>query len=138
MLEPSKPIPSVNRSSERSFTGIEKCCHTPGRSTNRKSTILLPASFAILRTSFGVFGMFPLVLDDRATLPAPASTVSSVSGQIENTLLSGRPPTCKKKTVHVGLIRGSIKARNVGARIGLSRRGGTYEFSETVDQQMRR
>src|SRR5215813_9073002 len=39
MLEPSKPIPSSNRSAVNSSAGIEKCCHSPGTSTNLKSTI---------------------------------------------------------------------------------------------------
>ncbi len=29
MLEPSKPIPSVKRSSVSSLTGTLKCCHVP-------------------------------------------------------------------------------------------------------------
>src|SRR5215831_18788302 len=39
MLEPSKPMPSSNRSAVSSPAGIEKCCHSPGTSTNLKSTI---------------------------------------------------------------------------------------------------
>src|SRR5438445_4524924 len=39
MLEPSKPIPSSKRSAVSSAAGIEKCCHSPGTSTNLKSTI---------------------------------------------------------------------------------------------------
>src|SRR5215467_8515995 len=39
MLEPSKPIPSSNRSAVSSAAGTEKCCHNPGTSTNLKSTI---------------------------------------------------------------------------------------------------
>src|SRR5262245_21492365 len=57
MLEPSKPIPSLNRSSSRSSMGIEKCCQMPGRSMNRRSTICTPLSLASFRTSFGVVGI---------------------------------------------------------------------------------
>src|SRR4051794_10789591 len=65
MLDPSKPIPSSNRSSLISFAGREKCCQTPGRSTNRKSMILAPASSASFRTSFGVLGMAVLAPSER-------------------------------------------------------------------------
>src|SRR5215475_6501955 len=54
MLEPSNPIPSSNSSLLRSSAGIEKCCHTPGRSVNFRSTILTPASLANCPTSSGV------------------------------------------------------------------------------------
>src|SRR6201981_3730008 len=57
MLEPSNPMPSPNNSSFKSSTGIEKCCQTPGRSTNFRSTILIPVSLASFRTSSGVLGM---------------------------------------------------------------------------------
>ena len=53
MDEPSKPMPSVKRLSENSSTGMEKCCHRPGRSMNLKSTILTCRSLACCRTSFG-------------------------------------------------------------------------------------
>src|ERR1700756_343103 len=51
MLEPSNPMPSSNKSFVKSSTGIEKCCQTPGRSTNLRSTILTPESLANCRTS---------------------------------------------------------------------------------------
>src|SRR3972149_2893085 len=54
MDEPSKPIPSSKSSSLSSATGIEKCCHRPGTSMKRRSTILAPFSLASLMTSFGV------------------------------------------------------------------------------------
>ena len=52
--EPSNPIPSSKRASFSSPTGTLKCCQVPGRSVNRRSTILMPASLAFLMTSFGV------------------------------------------------------------------------------------
>src|SRR5438034_7620931 len=52
--EPSKPSPSSKMSSLSSEIGIEKCCQSPGRSMNRRSTILAPFSLASLSTSFAV------------------------------------------------------------------------------------
>src|SRR5260370_2596797 len=51
--DPSKPMPSVNSSSENSSTGMEKCCHKPGRSMNLKSTILTWRSLAWVSTCLG-------------------------------------------------------------------------------------
>ena len=51
--DPSKPMPSTNKPSESSSTGIEKCCQVPGRSTKRRSTIWTPSFFAIASTSLG-------------------------------------------------------------------------------------
>ncbi len=39
MDDPSRPEPSLNKSSVSSLTGIVKCCHIPGKSTNFRSTI---------------------------------------------------------------------------------------------------
>src|SRR6266852_8817063 len=50
-------MPSSNSSRLRSSMGIEKCCHTPGRSVNFRSTIFALASFPSCRTSSGVLGM---------------------------------------------------------------------------------
>ena len=52
MDDPSNPIPASNSSSLRSATGIEKCCHSPGMSMKRRSTILASFSLASLTTSF--------------------------------------------------------------------------------------
>src|SRR5438132_7134757 len=52
--EPSKPNPSSNASSVSSPIGTEKCCISPGRSQNRRSTICAPAASASLITSAGV------------------------------------------------------------------------------------
>src|SRR5262245_7976951 len=57
MLEPSKPMPSLNRSSSKSSMGIEKCCQIPGKSMNLRSTICTPSFLASFRTSFGVVGI---------------------------------------------------------------------------------
>ena len=54
MLEPSKPSPSSNMSSDSSPTGIEKCCQVPGRSVKRTSTTWTPDSFARRITSAGL------------------------------------------------------------------------------------
>src|ERR1041385_5119351 len=53
MLDPSKPMPSSKISSLSSETDVEKCCHTPGRSMKRRSTIFTPLSRANSTTSFG-------------------------------------------------------------------------------------
>src|SRR6476646_8828679 len=72
MDEPSKPMPSVNRSATKSSTGMEKCCQRPGRSMNLKSTIFTPRSLACARTALGsvlgsaIFG--PVAMAIRATL----------------------------------------------------------------------
>ena len=51
MLDPSKPMPSMNRFSPSSLTGIEKCWAWPGRSTKRRSTMRTPLSRASAMTS---------------------------------------------------------------------------------------
>src|SRR3954469_8688606 len=51
-LEPSKPMPFSNRSSVSSTAGIEKWCHSPGMSTNLKSTISTLFFFDNSKTSF--------------------------------------------------------------------------------------
>ena len=60
MLEPSNPRPSSNVSSSSLPTGIVKCCQSPGKSMNRKSTAFTPRSRHSARTSCGVIGLsFP-------------------------------------------------------------------------------
>src|ERR1700730_17497577 len=54
MLDPSKPIPSENTDSVSSLTGTLKCCHVPGRSVKRRSTIFTPSSLARWMTSLGL------------------------------------------------------------------------------------
>src|SRR6266566_2013753 len=54
MLEPSNPSPSLKLSTSSSPTGRLKCCHVPGRSTNRTSTTSTPSAFARSRTSRGL------------------------------------------------------------------------------------
>src|SRR5687767_12020829 len=63
MEEPSKPMPSSNSSSLRSTTGMEKCCHNPGR-----SKILAPFSRASRITSFALMVLPPFAprLEPRA------------------------------------------------------------------------
>ena len=51
MDEPSKPFPSVNISSVSVCAGREKCCMSPGRSQNRRSTTSIPSSFTSRMTS---------------------------------------------------------------------------------------
>src|SRR5207247_6135324 len=79
--EPSNPSPSSKMSSFSSDTGIEKCCQSPGRSMNRRSTILAPFSLASLSTSFAVMrNSFSSVSDGMARLPygnSPAESSAS-------------------------------------------------------------
>src|SRR5712692_2572685 len=79
--EPSKPSPSSKMSSFSSEIGIEKCCQSPGRSMNRRSTILAPFSLASLSTSFAVMrNSFSSVSDGMARLPygnSPAESSAS-------------------------------------------------------------
>src|SRR5271166_4469061 len=73
MLDPSKPSPSVNMSSDSSRAGSEKCCQTPGRSTNRRSMIWILASFASFFTSLGDF--------DTMSLPFSRRRYSDLAGR---------------------------------------------------------
>src|SRR3990170_706605 len=65
MLEPSKPMPSsqmdvwMSSSSVNSRGGIEKCCQSPGKSLNFRSTIWMPLSLTNLATSSGFTGGRP-------------------------------------------------------------------------------
>ena len=54
MLEPSKPSPSEKLPSSSSPSGRLKCCHVPGRSTNRTSTTSTPSALARSSTSRGL------------------------------------------------------------------------------------
>src|SRR3990170_3408819 len=53
MLDPSNPTPSSQTSSS-SAMGMEKCCQSPGRSLNFRSTIWMLLSLTNLATSSGV------------------------------------------------------------------------------------
>src|SRR3989338_1094141 len=61
MDEPSKPIPSTHIDLVRSSisviseAGMEKCCHSPGRSLNLRSTICILFSLTIFMTSLAAF-----------------------------------------------------------------------------------
>src|SRR5947207_11397217 len=67
--DPSNPIPSSNTDSDSSAIGTEKCCISPGRSQNRRSTISVPASLAMAMTSLAVATVpSPLLLDDRQSV----------------------------------------------------------------------
>src|SRR5436309_4507050 len=53
MEEPSKPNPSSKLLSVTSCVGTEKCCHRPGMSMKRRSTILMSLSLMSFNTSAG-------------------------------------------------------------------------------------
>src|SRR5256885_634167 len=88
MLEPSKPMPSSNRSSLRSSTGMEKCCQTPGRSTKRKSTMEILDSSAKRLTSFTVFA---ILLSLGAV---PSNTLLKCTQQVNQRLLPKGQDQC--------------------------------------------
>ena len=48
------PMPSSNVSSVSASAGIEKCCQTPGKSMNRRSTVVTSRCRICAKTSFGV------------------------------------------------------------------------------------
>src|SRR6266581_9317811 len=54
MLDPSNPRPETKLSSSSSPSGRLKCCHVPGRSTNRTSTTSTPSALALSSTSRGL------------------------------------------------------------------------------------
>ncbi len=55
-LEPSKPIPSSKVSSVSASAGMEKCCQTPGKSMNLRSTVVTSRCRIWAKTSLGVTG----------------------------------------------------------------------------------
>ena len=68
-LEPSKPIPSSNVSSVSASAGIAKCCQTPGKSMNRRSTVVTSRWRIRAKTSFGVTAMRSFPCQNRAGPP---------------------------------------------------------------------
>src|SRR5215467_6699947 len=52
--EPSNPIPSLKASTLAARGGTEKCCHTPGKSVNRRSIILTFSSLIAFTRSSAV------------------------------------------------------------------------------------
>ena len=70
-LEPSNPMPSSNVSSVRASAGIEKCCQTPGKSMNRRSTVVTSRCRICAKTSLGVTQPSPLIsFDSDGPIPA--------------------------------------------------------------------
>src|SRR5882672_3396777 len=52
--EPSNPMPSLRASTFAALGGTEKCCHTPGKSVNRRSTIWIFSSLIVFTRSSAV------------------------------------------------------------------------------------
>ena len=77
MLEPSKPMPSEKSDLVISPTGMLKCCQVPRRSTKRRSTILMPSSFALRMTSDGL--VLDVVVGDIVADPSSTRTASDLS-----------------------------------------------------------
>ena len=71
MLEPSKPMPFSNRPVSNSLVEIEKCCHSPGRSQKRRSTISAPFFLAKSSTCFAVMVILPFEPRISDTLTQP-------------------------------------------------------------------
>ena len=59
MLDPSKPSPSSKISGTTWLTGIEKCCHVPGKSWNLRSRISMFLALIRSMISFGVMDGSP-------------------------------------------------------------------------------
>src|SRR5258705_12539323 len=62
--EPSNPMPSLSASTFTALGGTEKCCHTPGKSVNRRSIIWTFWSLIAFRRSSAVvqFGIMASLL----------------------------------------------------------------------------
>jgi hypothetical protein len=76
MDEPSNGTPSSNVSADSTWAGMVECCHTPGRSVNRRSTILTLA--AISRTSATLFDIVG------GLLSPPGSSYSQTNAATRN------------------------------------------------------
>src|SRR5438105_8374121 len=76
MLEPSKPMPSPNRSSSSTLAGRLKCCHMPGRSTNFRSTIANFSVFTNDNTSLADSRRLSDFSPDRSSAGKPGVTHS--------------------------------------------------------------
>src|SRR5260370_34088895 len=65
--EPSNPMPSLRASTFTALGGTEKCCHTPGKSVNRRSTIWTFSSLIVFTRSSAVaqFGTMAYLLSPR-------------------------------------------------------------------------
>ena len=104
MLDPSNPMPSLNRSSVISPTGMLKCCQLPTRSVNRRSTIWMPRSRALRMTSAGLV-LVGVVVDMAGFTSSRTLTASNSSIAIG--LLPGRwatpPPPPRDPSVAAAL-----------------------------------
>src|SRR4029453_16854043 len=108
MLEPTKPMPSMNRSSPRSLTGMLKCWAWPGRSTKRRSTIRTPASRASERTSETV------VVGAATPLGIRSSVVIAIV--VLRALVQPAPkraPAPREETVSVGWVAVQYRSRSL-------------------------
>src|SRR5260370_5156762 len=71
--DPSNPRPSSNTASVSSAMGMVKCCHSPRKSMNFRSTMTACLSFASPMTSFP-FGIYLLLAGLQRRLAALAGT----------------------------------------------------------------
>src|SRR3989344_6057309 len=88
--DPSNPNPSLNTLSVSSSIGMEKCCQTPGKSTNFKSTMSALFFFASSNASLAVI---PLSFQSDPNAPGNKSQIKKTP-QRRNTPSEGRlcPP----------------------------------------------
>src|ERR1700688_164475 len=111
MLEPSNPMPSLKSDSVISPTGMLKCCQLPRRSASRRSTILIPSSFALRMTSAG----FALLV-----------AVGDIAG-----VTSSRTLTAKDSSIAIGLLPPTL-AESPPPPIGPSVAAAHYELQTTA------
>src|SRR5258708_12446357 len=71
--DPANPRPSSNTASVSSAMGMVKCCHSPRKSMNFRSTMTACLSFASPMTSFP-FGIYLLLVGLQRRLAALAGT----------------------------------------------------------------
>ncbi len=96
MLEPSKPRPSSKTSSSSLSTGMVKCCQSPGKSMNRRSTAFTSFSRHSANTSFGVIiPSFLLGTEWYIGFLRYAHCVAATLARPTGILYNARPPSAK-------------------------------------------
>src|SRR6266851_4804332 len=102
--------------------GIEKCCHTPGRSVNFRSTIFALASFANCRTSFGVLGMTRPSRTCAIVLPALRCAQNCIPSQGKFTKHGQSCPVCpilqELSILHTDTPLGALRRKSEGWNAG--------------------
>src|SRR6266705_5733695 len=102
--EPSNPMPSSRVLAFTALGGTEKCCHTPGKSVNRKSIIWTFSSLIALRTSSTVtqFGTMASLLhrawrlEGHITVRCPPVAAGGGSGRTTSYLRDAVAPASSR------------------------------------------